>query len=182
MIKNIKDSIVKVGVFSFVVIILFFNLKGCVYTTWGFPQSPKTYSLEGGESDRVFLMTFLPTKEIMIWYLDLKNYNAEGILAKMRGTYGTHYFWRLWKVKGWFPFNFRIYPADTEPVDMEITVLKHYIQGRRKQTFTDKGETINEIILFGKDKIRLQDLWLNLVPYDSDFVELLLNKLKGIQR
>ncbi|MGO9177046.1 MAG: hypothetical protein ACLQED_13045 [Desulfobaccales bacterium] len=176
--KNIKDLIVKVGVFLFLAIIVFFNLKGCAYTTWGFPQSPKTYSMEG-VAGRVFLMTFLPSNEIMIWYLDPNNANAEGILANMRGTFGTHYFWRLWKVDRVFPFNFRIYPADTEPVDMEITVLEHYIQGRRKPTFTGKGKTIHEIILFGKDKIRFQDLWLNLVPYDPDFVEILLDKLKG---
>ena len=50
----------------------------------------------------------------------------------MRGSYGTHYFWRLWHIDG--PgvfFGYRIYhPEDVEPVMMEIETLDKYVEGR----------------------------------------------------
>jgi hypothetical protein len=63
----------------------------------------------------------------MIWHFDLANKSSEGVLTKMFGTPGTHYFWRLWHFDGPIgTFGYRIYPPDTEPVRIEIEVLEKF--------------------------------------------------------
>jgi hypothetical protein len=175
----IKDVASKAGVGIFVIIILLLGLKGCVVTTWGPPKAPTIYSIEG-QDGRVMSMIFLPNHETMIWHFDPANESTEGVLTKMRGTYGTHYFWRFWHVEGpGITFGYRIYPSDTEPVHMEITVLERFMSGRGNPGFPEKGERTYQVLLFGKDIVKFQSMWLHKKPDNPEMVQKLLAKLGG---
>ena len=144
----------------FVVVFLFFGLKGCVVTGWSSPKTPETYSIQG-QDGRIMLMIFLPKHETIIWHIDPENESVEGVLTKMRGTYGTHYIWRLWHVEGpGITFGYRIYPPETEPVNMEITVIERFMSGSINPGFPDKGDRTHQMLLFGKDVVKFQDMWL----------------------
>jgi len=172
-----KDIAGKVGIGIVIVTFLFFGLKGCVVTIWNSPKSPEVYSIQG-QDGRVMSMIFLPKNETMIWHFDPANESAEGVLTKMRGSYGTHYFWRLWHVEGpGITLGYRIYPSDTEPVHMEITVLERFMSGRGDAGFPKKGERMHQVLLFGKDVVKFQSMWLRRVPDDPQMVQSLLTKL-----
>ena len=176
--KNIAS---KIGIGLFVVVLVFFGLKGCVVTIWSSPKSPEIYSIEG-EDGRVMSMIFLPKHETMIWHFDPAHKTAEGVLTKMRGSYGTHYFWRLWHVEGpGITFGYRIYPPDTEPVHMEITVIERFISGRGNPRFPEKGERTHQVLLFGKDALKFQSMWLRRGPDDPEMVKTLLAQVGGSQ-
>jgi hypothetical protein len=176
---KLRDMVSKVIGGLMVFIILIFALKGCVVTVWLSSKNPIIYSVEGADG-RTLRMIFLPKNETIIWYHDHNNNYVEGVLTKMKGVYGTHYFWRLWKVEGsYFTLGFRIYPADAEPVNMEITTLERYMKARGDPTFPQKGNTSNQILLFAKDSVRFQDMWLQKEADNPELVESLLNKLGG---
>ena len=176
---NTKDLASKIGMGIFLVTFLFFGLKGCVITVWSSPKTPEIYSIQG-QDGRVMPMIFLPKHETMIWHFDPPNESVEGVLTKMRGSYGTHYFWRLWHLEGpGIILGYRIYPPDTEPVHMEITVLERFMSGRGNPGFPEKGETTHQVLLFGKDGVKFQNMWLQREPNDPEMVQLLLTKLGG---
>jgi hypothetical protein len=169
----------KIGIGLLVVVFLFFGLKGCVVTIWSSPKSPEIYSIEG-QDRRVMTMIFLPKQETMIWHFDPAQNTAEGVLAKMRGSYGTHYFWRVWHVEGQgIILGYRICPPDTEPVHMEITVLERFMSGRGNPGFPEKGERTYQLMLFGTDAVNFQGMWLRRGPDDPEMVRSLLAKLGG---
>jgi len=174
--KNIAS---KIGIGIAVIAFLFFGLKGCVMTIWSSPKTPEVYSIQG-QDGRVMSMIFLPNNETMIWHFEPTNESAEGVLTKMRGSYGTHYIWRLWHIKDpGITFGYRIYPPDTEPVNMEITVLERFISGRGKPGFPKKGERNHQVLLFGKDSVKFQGMWLRREPPDQDMIQVLLDRLGG---
>ena len=169
----------KVGTGLFVIAFLFIGLKSCVMTTWSSPKTPAIYSIAGMDG-RVMTMIFMPQHKTMIWYSDPNERRIEGILAEMRGSYGTHYFWRLWHVDGpGIVFGYRLYPSDTKPVHMEIIVLERYMEGRGNPTFPDKGDTTYQVLLFGKESVRFQDMWLKKEENDPALVNALLSKFGG---
>ena len=106
----------------------------------------------------------------------------EAALTKMRGTYGTHYFWRLWSIEG--PgtggglLGHRIYPDGAEPVVMETTVLKKFIHGTSKPTLRSEGDRTHSVILFAENTVRFEDMWLEKEPTNPELVQALLSKLK----
>lgn len=170
-----KDVLSRVLIGTVVVIWLFFGLKGCVVTTWISPKTSEIYSAQN-ESGRSLVMVFLPKHETMIWHIDPNNDTIEGVLTKMRGTYGTHYFGGLWHVDR--PneiFEYRIYPANTKPVNMEIIVLDKVVQGRGASIFSNKGGRSYQTILFGDDGIKFQDIWLRKQEHNEEMVRDLLN-------
>ena len=174
-----KDIASKIGIGIFVVAFLFFGLKGCVVTIWSSPKTPEIYSIEG-QDGRVMSMIFLPKHETMIWNFDPANESAEGVLTKMRGSFGSHYFWRFWHIEGpGITFGYRIYPSDTEPVHMEITVLERFMSGRGNPGFPEKGDRTHQVLLFGKDVVKFQSMWLLKEPDNPEMVQTLLAKLGG---
>ena len=173
---NIKSIAGKLGTGLFVIAFLYIGLKGCVMTTWSSPKTPRIYSIVGNDN-RVMTMVFMPKHKTMIWYLDPSEKHLEGVLTEMKGTYGTHYFWQFWHVDGPdIVFGYRIYPSDTEPVHMEITVLERYMEGRGDPTFPNKGDRNYEIFLFGKGLVRFQGMWLKEEESSSAKIEALLSK------
>lgn len=162
-----------------VLAMLVFGLKSCTVSVWQSADKANSYAVVGGDS-RSFRVVFLPHNETIIWYKDPANDFIEGVLTKMRGTYGTHYVWRLWKVEGpGVTFGYRIYPSDTEPIMMEVTVLERFIQGRGDPTFPSVGNRTHQVILFGRNAIRFQDMWLQKEPDDPELVALLQSKLRN---
>ena len=125
-------------------------------------------------------MIFLPNHETMIWHFDPANESTEGVLTEMHGSYGNHYFWRLWHIEGpGIIFGYRIYPSETEPVNMEITVLERFMSGRGNQVFPKKGDRTHQVMLFGKDVVKFQSMWLQKEPNNPEMVRALLAKLGG---
>jgi hypothetical protein len=162
-----------------IIVFLFFGLKSCVITVWNSPEKPKIYSMEG-QDHRAISMIFMPKNETMIWYFNPDVGTAEGVLTKMRGTYGTHYAWRIWHIEGpGVTFGYRIYPAETRPVNMEITVLERFMSGKGNPSFPDKGDRTHQVILFGKDVVKFQSMWLRKMPDNPEMVQTLLRNLGG---
>jgi hypothetical protein len=176
--KNVAS---KIGTGLFVVFIAFFGLKGCVITVWTSPSEPTTYALHGKDG-RSLAAVFLPDNETLILYMESQTPYTEVVLTKMRGSFGTHYFWRLWNVDG--PgenglFGYRIFPEGARPVTMETTVLKKFTQGSSKPTLRAEGDKTTAVLLFTKDAVRFQDMWLEKEPTDRELVQRLLKQLKA---
>jgi hypothetical protein len=171
----------KIGALIVILLILFFGLKSCVMTVWKSPEQPMTYAIHGSDG-RSLAMILLPENETIFLYTEEKADFIEASLTKMRGTYGTHYFWRLWNVGG--PeagsglFGYRIYPEGVEPVVMETTVLKKFIHGTSTPTLRNEGDITHPIILFTAKALRFGDMWLEEEPTNPDLVKSLLVKLK----
>lgn len=164
--KNMMSKIIGV---ILVCLFLFFGLKSCILTTWESHNKPTTYSVRGVDG-RDLSIIFLPEFETMIWYVDPNRNFTEGVLTKMRGSYGTHYLGPIWRVDG--PragglFGFRWLPTGQEPVHMEIIHLDKYTEGQGESTFGKTGETFYSVILKEKDRIQFQGMWLDLVSSDT---------------
>jgi hypothetical protein len=176
MMKKIAS---KIGIGVFVIAFLFFGLKGFLKTVWSSPKTPEIYSIQG-QDGRIGSIIFLPNNETMLWDHNPGKDSTEGVLTKMRGSYGTHYFLRLWKIDGpGITFGYRIYPANTEPVNMEITVLEKYIRTKGEPVFPEKGDKRYQVLLFGKNMVNFQDMWFEREPNNSEMVQTLLALLGG---
>lgn len=176
--KNVAS---KIGAGLLVVFIAFFGLKGCVITVWMSPSEPTTYALHGKDG-RSLATVFLPDNETLILYMESQTPYTEAVLTKMRGSFGTHYFGRLWNVDG--PggnglFGYRIFPEGARPVTMETTVLKKFTQGSSKPTLRAEGDKTTAVLLFTDDAVRFQDMWLEKEPTDRELVQTLLKQLKA---
>jgi hypothetical protein len=171
----------KIGTALAILLILFFGLKSCVMTVWKSPEQPTTYAIHGSDG-RSLAMIFLPENEAMFLYTEEKADFIEASLTKMRGTYGTHYFWRLWSINepgvGGGLFGYRVYPEGAKPVVMETTVLKKFIHGSSIPTLRNEGDITHPIILFTANAVRFGDMWLEEEPTNPELVKSLLVKLK----
>jgi len=169
----------KIGTSLAILLILLFGLKSCIITVWKSPEQPTTYAIHGSDG-RSLAMIFLPENETIFLYTEEKADFIESSLTKMRGTYGTHYFWRLWSIDGAGSslFGYRVYPEGSEPVIMETTVLKKFIHGSSTPTLRTEGDITHPIILFTTDAVRFGDMWLEKEPTNPDLVKSLLVKLK----
>ena len=166
-----------------VVVIAFFGVKGCIVTVWTSPTEPTTYALHGKDG-RSLVTIFLPRNETIILYMESRTPYTEAVLTKMRGSLGTHYFWRLWNVSG--PggagmFGYRIFPEGARPVTMEPTVVKKFTQGSSNPTLRGEDDKTTAVLLFTDDSVRFQDMWLDKEPTDRELVQTLLKQLKGTQ-
>lgn len=177
MSDNKKTGNIITGIF--ILAIMFFGLKGCVQNVWMSPSNPEVYVIKGQDS-RLMQIVLLPKNEVMIWYSDPNKKTTEGILTKMKGSYGTHYFWRLWHIEGpGINIGYRVFPEETQPVYMEVSVLEKYMSGTENSSFADVGSTTYQLLLFGKDRIQYQDMWFTKESYDPKMVSFLLEKLNG---
>ena len=64
---------------------------------------------------------------------------------------------------------------------MEITVLERYMSGTGDPGFPAKGERTHQVLLFGKEVVRFQTMWLRRIPDNPELVQSLLAKLGGSQ-
>jgi hypothetical protein len=164
-----------------VVAIAFFGLKGCLITIWSSPKQPTTYSVVGGDG-RMLSVVFLPKQETIFVYSPDRGASVEANLSETKGTYGTHYFWRLWSVEG--PgrlgglLGFRLYPEGFRPVVMETTVKKKFMHGSHTPVFPSEGSRTYPVILFAEDSIEFEGMVLSKHPTDSAFLSELLPKLR----
>jgi len=159
--------------------LVFFGAKGCIVTTWSSPKSSETYQAQGSDG-RSITMVLLPGHQTMIWYSDPSGPRIEGILTRMRGSYGTHYFGPFWHLEGpgvWF--GYRIYHSGVEPVNMEIQILEKFSSGLGNSSFADGGDTMHQVMLFGIDSVEFGGSILQRVATDEGAVSSLLAKLGG---
>lgn len=175
-----KNTASKIATATIILFILFFGLKSCVITIWKAPTEPTTYAVHDSDG-RSLAAIFLPKHETILLYTEAKTGFIEAALTQMRGTYGTHYFWRLWSIEG--PsvsgglFGYRIYPAGARPVVMETTVIKKFIHGSSKPTLSGEGDRMHPVILFSENAVRFEDMWLAREPTDLQLVQNLLRNL-----
>lgn len=180
--ERIKQLNSKIGFGLFIIFIIFFGLKGCVVTIWKSPQEPTTYAVHGKDG-RSLSMLFMPKNETYIIYTEQSTGFIEVILTKMRGTFGTHYFWRLWSLDG--PgtgdglFGYRIYPEGARPVVMETTVKNKFIHGNGNPTLRSIGDRTHPVILFTENSVRFEDMWLQKEPTNLEFLSTLNQRLKN---
>ena len=153
--------------------ILFFGLKGCVTTIWTSPTEHETYAVRGADG-RSLTMIFAPKGLTYFVYMSKAEGHLEETLTRMRGTHGTHYFWRLWSVDspsaGEGLFGYRLYPDGSEPVVMETTVLNKFVQGNGDQTLPAIGERTHPVILFADGRVRFASMWLRRETTDPALV------------
>jgi hypothetical protein len=174
--EGMLNMISKIVGVILVCLFLFFGLKGCIHFSWESHSKPMTYSIRGVDG-RELSIIFLPEFETMMWYVDPNRNFTEGVLTKMIGSYGTHYLGPIWRVDG--PragglLGFRWLPSGQEPVNMEITHLDKYTEGRGESAFGETPKTFYTVILKEKDRIQFQGMWFNLVSSDS-------NKIAGLR-
>jgi hypothetical protein len=176
-----KNVALKIGGCLLVVFFMFFGLKGCVVTAWSSPREPITYALHGKDG-RTLATVFLPGNKTLILYMESQTPYTEAVLTKMHGSFGTHYFWRLWNVdhlSGNGLFGYRVFPERARPVTMEITVLKKFTRGSSKPTLRAEGEKTTAVLLFKDDAMRFEDMWLEREPTDHELVQVLLEQLNA---
>ena len=164
-----------------IVIVTFFGLKGCLVTIWSSPKSPETYAVSNPDG-RVLSLVFLPKQETIMFYTPDSGDSVEISLTKMCGTYGTHYFWRLWSVDGPGYFGgllgYRIFPEGYEPVVMETTVLRKFQHGSKKTVLSAEGERTHPLILFSKNAIQFEGMTLEKLENNPVFIGSLLEKVR----
>ena len=164
-----------------IVAIAFFGLKGCIVTIWVSPIEPTSYSVVGADG-RMLSVIFLPGHETVFVYSPDRGATLEANLSETKGTYGTHYFWRLWRIEG--PgrlgglFGYRLYPDGFRPVVMETTVKRKFMHGSHKPVFPEQGSQTHPVILFADDAIEFEGMVLQKHPTDSALLADLYPKLR----
>ena len=162
--KNTAPSILGIGVILLIGII---GLKGCIVTTWSSPDTIQTYAIEGADG-RFGMVVFMPKNETMMWYTDPDQEKLEGVLVRMRGTYGTHYIGPLWRVEGpGVLIGIRWCPGGAKPVMMELETLNKHMEGPGDPYFPNVGKTNHEVLLFAGDRIKISNMWFHRVPTDE---------------
>ena len=166
------------GTLLLVCIFCFFGLKSCIVTVWMYPDAPQKYEVVG-QDGRTLSMTFLPTKRTIVHYTDSANLESETVLTRMRGTFGTHYLGRLWRVEGpGVLLGIRWIPKGVKPLVMEIKTLEKFRVGPGESTFPKVGETTHSEMAFAEDAVKFQGMWLQEVPVDDAEIKELLSVLK----
>ncbi len=157
---------------------IFIFVKSSVLTIWSSPSVPETYAINGADG-RSIKIIFLPENKTIMWYKDPNVGSEEYNLVEMKGTYGTHYFWGLWKIEGpGIAFGYRFYPDGTEPVVMETKTIQKYMNGKGDPNFSPVGKITNTTWLFRKDSAKFQDMWLQKEENNNLFISQLLNNLE----
>jgi len=173
---KIRSLILKIITIGIILVVMFFVIKTLIVTVWLSDSAPTTYAVYG-EDGRIIKLIFLEKNNTLIWYNDPNIEFNEVILTHMRGSYATHYFWKLWYIdEPGISFGWRIYPEGVIPVSMEIEVLKKYSSGMGESTFPKMGEKFDSIILFKDNAIEFENMKLEKERTDPIFVQDLLLK------
>lgn len=167
-----KSIAAKVGTALVILLFLFFGLKGCIVSLWSPPKEIETYAISGADG-RSLSIIFFPDRKTIFLYTEQGTGFVETSLTEMRGTYGTHYFGRLWNVSrhaSGFWFGLRVYPAGSEPVIMETTVLKKFVHGTSKPSLPATGARTYPVLLFSKDAVQFEGMELRRQPTDHQLI------------
>ncbi len=169
---NFFIGIIVIGVFAFI----FF--KGSILTIWMTPDNPVTYAIYG-EDGRILKMVTLPDNEAIWYFSNSESNDEEYALVKMLGSYGTHYFWRIWNISGsGVSLGYRIYPEDVQPVRMESHILNKYKKGTGDSSFPKIDNTTHSTFLFKEDAVKFEGMWLEKEDSDEEFINHALNLTK----
>lgn len=180
--SKLKNVISKALIGLLFVGFVYLGLKSFVVHTWQSPEVAETYAVHGADN-RTLMVVFLPKNQAYFVYTQQNPEFIEFELTKVRGTYGTHYFWRLWSMEG--PnigsglFGMRIYPSGAKPVVMETTVLDKFVLGNGSPTLGSIGDRTHPIILFSENSIEFEGMQLQREPNNPEFLLLLASKLKA---
>jgi hypothetical protein len=169
-----------VAIAIFVLAILFFGFKGCLVTVWLSPDTPTTYAVRGADG-RSLSLILLPKNEAILLYVEDKTGSIEAARVRMRGTYGTHYFWRLWHLEG--PgatgglFVYNLFPEGAEPVEMETTFLRRFHHGTSTPTLRAQGDRTNSVIVFSPSAVKFEGMWLQKESTSDELLHSLIAEL-----
>ena len=167
------------GTIAVVSILCFLGIQGCTATTWMYPDVPKKYEVVG-EDGRTLSMTFLPSKRTIIHYENPANIESESALARMRGSFGTHYLGPIWRVEGpGVLLGLRWVPDGARPVIMETKYLRTVKIGTGEWTFPNPGKTTHAEFTFADNSLRFQGMWLSEVEPNNVEIEDLLTLLEA---
>lgn len=178
---KIKAILPTLGIIILILFFLFVFIKVSIITVWTSPVAVTTYAINGVDG-RSLKIIFLPENKTIMYYKNFNENTEEYNLTEMRGSYGTHYIWGLWKLNGPGTFyggllGYRIYNTSIEPVVMETETMQKYMSGNGDSNFPQIGKTTYTTILFKDDFVKFEGMWLQKEKTDDDFVQRLLNNL-----
>jgi hypothetical protein len=175
---KLKDLPRIVGTILVVCLFCFFGLKSCFLSVWMYPDTPEKYEIVG-EDGRRLAMIFLPSKRTIIHYTNTANREAEAVLTRMRGSFGTHYFGPIWRVEGpGVTFGLRWVPNGGRPLIMETKYLQKFRVGAGESNFPKVGKTSHPEIVFGDGSLKWQGMWFTNVEPDQTEIHELVSLLK----
>jgi len=176
--SKLKDIPRIAGTILVVCVICFFGLKGCILTVWMYPEAPKKYEVVG-EDGRTLSMIFLPSKRTIMHYTDPANREAEAVLTRMRGSFGTHYLGPIWRVEGpSVTFGLRWVPDGGRPLIMETKYLQKFRVGPGESNFPKVGRTSHPEITLWDGSLEWQGMRFTSVEPDQTEIDELLSLLK----
>lgn len=161
VISIISGGIPILGLLTFVAV-LYFGVKSTFIKIWIPPDETVIYRIERVDNSSLNVV-LMPENNSYIVYSEEDPKYEDIMVAKTRGAYATHYFWRLWNIarpdRNDFRklLGFRIYHPNAKPVIMEIEVLDRLINGKRSGAKTGKFE---KVIGFRDDAILFDGMWL----------------------
>lgn len=173
-----KDLPKIAGTVLIVCVVCFFGLKSCILTVWTYPDAPEKYQIVG-EDGRTLAMIFLPSKQTIISYTDTANREAEAVLTRMRGSFGTHYLGPIWQVEGpGVTFGLRWVPNGGRPLVMETRYLQKFRVGPGESNFPKVGKTSHPELIFADGSLKWQGMWFTKVESDQTEIDELLSLLQ----
>ena len=173
-----KSILSIIGAIIVIIFFIFLFIKGSIVTVWLSPKTPITYAIDGYDG-RLLKMIFLQDNKTIMYHKDPNIGVEEATLTKMRGTYGTHYFWRFWKIEGpGIILGYRIYPTDVKPVVMETKIIQKYMEGNGDSNFPKINKTTYSTILFGDNSVKFEGMWLQKEETNNEFLSELLKRLE----
>jgi len=140
------------------IIVLSVSNVSCVNCVWQPPPTVTTYAIIGCDLRELKIVIF-PDHQAIFWYSDPLNAYEEIALAEIRGSY---------------PDTGKVLYEDRISVEMELQWLNSHIKGTDPSghtNFPHKGEVTRSEIVFVMDAIRFEDMWLEQVETDSNFID-----------
>ena len=152
-------------------VILFVGFKACLLRTWSPEAAPVTYAIHGVDG-RSLVLTFLPDRRLLFAHKSSAPPGEELVLAKYVGTYASHYVGRIWNLSDWGnPLAFRLFPADTAPISLNVRVVAKRLAGGVSPALPDVGHNQPLSVLVAPSRLRLESMWLEQEVTDLTAVQ-----------
>lgn len=124
-------------------------------------------------------MIFLPSKQTIIHYTDSANREAEAVLTRMRGSFGTHYLGPIWIVeRPGVTFGLRWVPDGGRTLIMETKNLQKFRVGPGESNFPRVGKASHPQFIFADGSLKWQGMWFTEVEPDQTEIDELLSGLE----
>ncbi|WP_175941851.1 hypothetical protein [Burkholderia pyrrocinia] len=148
-----------IGTGLLIVLWVFLFLKHSITEPWQPPADFQIYMV-AGDDGRNLLYDFTPDGDGILWYHNRSTKYTEGVLFRIHGRKGRHYFWRLWNI-GDSPLGLRIYPDGMTPYVFDYTIRAKYVEGSETPSLPAKGDHISgSVVLIGPNAVSVEGMWL----------------------